>query len=390
MWIERNISQSLRNLSAKTPVVLLVGARKTGKTALLKSVFPDLDHIAVDKPAASMEISDRPQEFIRRFEQCIFDNIQYAPELLRELVRYPQENRRGSLPFIATSTHVSENLNQIMAQFPEAVQVHQLFSLSAEELRATWISSQERVHYCWKGGYPELWAESGLSTGQFFDEYIQEFIERDVRGLVNMKDRIDFQRFLGLCAQASGTALNYADLARSSRVCANTIKAWTAALHTAGIIQLLPPYPGIGRKRIVKAPRLFFSDHGLLCYLLGISSLRDYQAHPRRDMIWRNITFGELSKTGAWVPGSTLFYYRDQNGAEIDFLLEYGKACSCIIARSDAPSPDETGNFRRVKRAFKGRRVSHYAAAATTESTRQKEQGYHVYNPLYQSIQPGS
>jgi len=383
MWIERTAGDTIQQAGTAFPMLIIHGVRKSGKTALLERLFPWADHVSLDTPAALLQISDDPQRFLEQLDSpCILDQLQAAPAVLNALNRHISQFS-SEKPWILVATHLTEYMHTCIQQFTVPYKICTLNTLSAQELRSTWISSKERVHYCWKGGYPELWAEENPNISKFFDSYIQEFLERDLKKFVQVKNSLEFQRVLQLCAESAGNSVNYTEISEKSGVTANTVKAWIKSLHAAGLIRLLPCSPRPTGKRLTKAPKLYFSDTGFLCYLLGINGKKELESHRLKETIWKHVVFGELAKNGNWHPGTNMFYYRDQNGVEIDFLLDSDNTIRLIRSSWSTIQETEHSAFSTVQKAFRSRSARCLAAVCET-SPPAHVQGIKVYNPLFQ------
>ena len=232
----------------------------------------------------------------------------------------------------------------------------------------------------WKGGFPEIWAE-GLQAAEYFDDYIQTYLERDLKQILNVSNLRDFRRFLSLLAVRVGQLLNYSDLAKDAGVAPNTIKAWVNALEVSGLIYLLPPYFNNLGKRLIKASKVYFCDNGMISNLLNIDSADALERSSHRGNIWENFVFTEMIKNG-YVAGKDLFFYRDQNGVEIDFVTEKSGKTNLIEAKY-AERPDQKKlNFRKVAPIFPNE-VSSYCACTINETKVIQLKDFGLYNPLF-------
>jgi len=232
----------------------------------------------------------------------------------------------------------------------------------------------------WKGGFPEIWAEN-LNASDFFDDYIQTYLERDLRQILKVTNLRDFRRFLSLLAFRVGQLMNYSEISKEVGVAVNTIKAWVSALETSGLIILLPPYYNNLGKRLIKAPKLYFCDNGLVAALLNIGSLKVLENSPHLSNIWENFVFTEYLKEGL-IAGKNLFYIRDQNGVEVDFIIEKdGKIILVEAKNSERPNPKKL-NFKKIAPLFK-EKVTSIVACGIEEEGVISLKDYSIYNPLY-------
>lgn len=351
MWIPRSLRARLDTTVATRPVVLLTGARQTGKSSLLQRQFPRAQYISFDHLNQVEAAKDSPDFFLNQFKgRVILDEIQYVPDLFRELKAVVDRQRTSYGRWILTGSQQFELMEKIGESLAGRISILHLETLSARELREGSVKNLR--DYIWKGGYPELWSNPGLDRNDFFESYIRTYIERDLKAIIDVKNLHDFQRFIRVTAGRVGQLINYTDIAGDVGVSDVTIKKWLHALEVSGIIYLLAPfYRNIG-KRLTKSPKLYFADHGLLCHLLGISGIKDWQNHIFRGNIWENIVFMELVKTNSLRPGAGIFFYRDHNGVEIDFIVEKNNTLYFIEAKAGERLDDAKLNFHKVMPLF--------------------------------------
>ena len=384
MWINRKIKDKLDEAVATRPAVLLTGARQTGKSSLLKHHFPNSTYITLDKKLLAEEAKSNPDYFLEKQSKnvSIIDEVQYAPELFRELKIRIDDNRNEYGKWLLTGSQKFELMKSITESLAGRIRILHLETLSANEIRnSPDINSKQFKDYLIKGGYPELWENPKLNANTFFEDYIQTYLEHDLRQIVDVKNLSDFRRFLISCAARAGQLINFASIGKDIGVSGNTIKSWISALETSGIIYLLPPYFANIDKRIVKSPKIYFADHGLLCHLLNIKSNEAWHGSIQKGNIWENIVFCELIKTYKLFPGRNLFFYRDQNGLEMDFIIENHNELILIESKS-AEVPQNKMHFNKLKTLFKNKSIKSYLACSTNHLEIIKLKEYYVYNPL--------
>ena len=264
--------------------------------------------------------------------------------------------------------------------------------MSALEIRHKSVANL--TDFIWKGGYPELWSNPALEIQSFFEDYIQTYLERDLRQIINISNLVDFQRFIRICAARIGQLINYRDIAKDVGVSDVTIKSWLGALEQSGIIYRLPPFYANMGKRFVKSPKLYFADQGLASYLLNIHNYDQWQNHIYKGNLWENVVFCELIKTGQYKPGKNLFFYRDQNGVEMDFLIEEDVAESSPIVLIEAKASEKTAikklNFSKISPLFEKRPVQCLLMANISQKISLKMKDYIVMNPVYCDIRINS
>jgi uncharacterized protein len=382
MWIERQIKSALMQNIKSRPVILLTGARQTGKSSLLRHELPNTTYVTLDYLVNAEEAESNPSAFLSQFSgQVVLDEIQYAQSLFRELKIVVDQNREAYGKWILTGSQKFSIMQGISESLAGRIGILSLQTLSAKELRDSGFFSKDQIaQFLWQGGFPELWANENLSPQSFFLDYIQTYLEKDLQAVINVKSLRDFQHFIRLCASRIGQLLNYNDLANSIGVSSNTIKTWISALEAAGIITLLPPYFSNISKRTVKTPKLYFSDQGLLCSLLNITSELDWKNHLNRGELWENFVYMEYVKTRALQPGRQIFFYRDKNGVEIDFVIETGRGLELVEAKASERVDERKLNFNKVGKLFQN--TTSFLACMIDENRQVKLKDYTMLNPL--------
>ena len=386
MWFERQICSRLRAAVKSRPAILLSGARQTGKSALLQKEFPDTDYITFDHLRFVDAIKESPEHFLSQFEgPVILDEIQYVPEIFRELKVLIDKHRKNYGRFIMTGSQQFPLMENISESLAGRIALLHLETLSASELREK--GNQDLSEFLWKGGYPELWSNIHLSPSDFFESYLRTYIERDLKAIVDVKNLSDFRRFFRIIATRSGQLLNYKSLSADVGVSDVTIRKWTHALEMSGLVYLLTPYYANIGKRLIKSPKIYFADHGLLCHLLGIENEKDWHSHPHKGNLWENLVMMELIKNHRLRPGNNLFFYRDQNGVEIDFVIEIKRKLILIEAKAREQIDPRKLHFNRVAPLFKNKyRIEKILAQNIKESKILKLKEYTSYNPVYSQI----
>lgn len=385
MWIERSISEKILKAVKTRPAILLTGARQTGKSSLLKKLFPTAEYVTFDHIRNIESAKESPEFFIKSFKsQVILDEIQYVPEILKEIKVAIDENRDVKGKWILTGSQQFTLMENISETLAGRIQIMHLETLSAEELRKAEIDNLD--DYIWKGGYPELWVNKDLEFIDFFESYIKAYVERDLKNIINIKNLVDFRRFLKIIASRVGQLLNYKGISNDVGVSDVTIRNWLSALQICGLVYLLPPYYSNIGKRFIKSPKIYFADTGLLSYLLGIESKDDFNKHILKGNIWENMVFNELIKTENFIPGENLFFYRDSNGVEIDFLIEKNTEIILIDAKIGEIIEKRKLNFEKVLPLFDRHNTECFVASMIPDKNTLKFGCYYQYNPLYTNI----
>jgi uncharacterized protein len=304
------------------PAVVLSGARQTGKTTLVRSCWPKATYVSLDLPERAAQATENPDEFLRSLPApAIIDEVQYAPGLFRHLKVLIDEDRRPSR-FLLTGSQTFSLMQGVSESLAGRCAVLSLDTLSALELRLG-SSRDEADRLLWRGGYPELWARPELSRELWLGSYVATYLERDVRSALAVGNLRDFDRFLRAAALRAGQLLNYSELARDVGISPNTAKSWLSILAASGVVFLLEPWFRQRTKRLIKTPKLYFSDTGLLTLLLGFSRPEDLRAHPVWGAVWENWVVSEVRKTvGVRASPQALWCWRTSGGDEVDLLVE--------------------------------------------------------------------
>ncbi|PIR16449.1 MAG: hypothetical protein COV46_08390 [Deltaproteobacteria bacterium CG11_big_fil_rev_8_21_14_0_20_49_13] len=349
MWIEREISKQISGSVATFPAVILTGARQTGKTSLLKRLFPEYSFVTLDLPS-NAELAERePQSFIERYPPpIIVDEVQYAPGLFRYLKNNIDGKRDQYGRFILTGSQKFTLMKNVSDSLAGRCAIFELETLSASEvLSAKKISTMEMIL---TGGFPELHAREDLRRDLFYQSYTATYLERDVRSILNIGQLRDFERFLRACALRSGQILNKSEVARDVGISPTTVGEWLSVLQASNQVVLLEPWFNNKTKSLIKSPKIYFNDTGLLCYLTSISNIDELTRSPFIGSIWETFVFSELRKRQVFVSGKwDIWFWRDNRGTEVDFLIHKGGRFELIEAKfSEVPVKKDAKNLEEV------------------------------------------
>lgn len=320
--IPRTLAPALLKSFEQFPVVGVLGPRQSGKSTLVRATFADLPYVNLEQPDQREYALSDPLAFLARYpDGAVIDEIQRAPDLPSYLqVLVDKRARPGQ--FVLTGSQnflVMERFSQSLAG---RIALFRLLPFSLREL-APVTAPGDLFQTLFKGFYPRI-HDLQIEPSQWLENYIETYVQRDVRTLRMVGDLRSFSRFLRLCAGRSGGLLNLSSLANDAGIAVNTAKAWISILETSYIIHLLPPHHEGFKKRLVKAPKLHFLDVGLLAYLLGIRSPAQLESHAKRGDLFESFVIGELLKDRYHQPRSwELFFWRDKTGHELDGLVEF-------------------------------------------------------------------
>ena len=335
------------------PVLALTGPRQSGKTTLARTAFPDLPYVNLEDPdTRSLALAD-PRRFLQRFAQgAVFDEVQRAPALMSYLLGVadaaPAMGR-----FVLTGSQQFGSMDGIGQSLAGRVGLLTLLPLSQPELAAAGDTAllEQRL---WRGGYPALHAEHRQpEPAHWFAAYVATYVERDVRQLLNVGNLLTFQRFLAMCAARSGQLLNLNSLAGDCGISQPTARQWLTVLQASHLVALVPPYHRNFGKRLVKAPKLYFLDTGLLCHLLRIGCAEDLQVHAARGAVFETWVVSETLKHRHNLGlAPDLYFWRDNHGLEVDLVFEHAGRLHGVECKSGTTYVDEwlepARRFRRL------------------------------------------
>lgn len=370
--LHRFLASVVGEASATFPVVLVTGARQVGKTTLLRTLtVANRRYVTLDDPLVLRLARDDPALFIQSYPPpVLIDEIQYAPQLL-PLIKMSVDQQphpgsywlTGSQPFHLMQG-VSESLAGRVAVLPllglsrrEALGLPDAgaFLPTAAGLQAAALSGQrcdltELYATIWRGSYPAVVTQPGMSRDLFYASYLQTYLQRDVRDLARVGDETAFVRFLRAAAARTAQLLNIAELARDADVAPNTAKHWLSILEASGVIWLLQPWHSNLTKRLVKTPKLYLLDTGLCSYLTQWSTPATLEAGAMSGAIFETWVLTQILKSHAHAGRHTpLYYYRDKDQREIDLLIEAdGRLYPIECKKSASPGTDATRGIRAL------------------------------------------
>lgn len=337
--IQRHLSSFLKDVAKKYPVLTIVGPRQSGKSTLCRMLFPDHEYVSLEEPAQRHMAEEDPYGFFKLHSgPLILDEVQRTPDLLsyiQTLVDEPNSKRS----FVLTGSHQLLLMEKITQSLAGRTFISKLLPFSKRELLEQPVTitpntiqplqhkkeEQELDQLLFTGGYPRIY-DKGLEPRQWLEQYYQTYVERDVRHLLRVTEIDLFDRFVRLCAGRVGQLLNLSSLANDCGISQPTAKAWLSVLRASFICFPLQPHFKNFNKRLIKAPKLYFYDTGLLCYLLKIQNKEALAEHAMRGHVFENWAIIEWMKSfynqGIEPP---FYFWRDTKGHEVDLIIDEGE-----------------------------------------------------------------
>ena len=322
--ITRKLGSQLLKLSKLYPVLSVSGPRQSGKTTLVREIFSHLAYVNFEDIELRTLAQKDPKQFLNRYpDGLIIDEAQYVPEIF-SYIQLEADNRKRNGEFILTGSQNFLLMEKITQSLAGRVAIFNLLPFSIEELKNTSFERQNYEDYLFQGLYPRLY-EVGIDPSIYYPNYIQSYIERDVRQLINVSDLNKFRSFTELCAGRIGQMYVQNSMGSELGIDHKTVDKWFSVLETSFITFTLRPYFRNFNKRITKTPKLYFYDTGIVCSLLGIRNQQQLERHPLKGHIFENFIVVEILKNflNQGIKPN-LYFWRDQTGNEIDLLLDEG------------------------------------------------------------------
>jgi predicted AAA+ superfamily ATPase len=320
--IDRQIEEEIKTLTAEFPIIAIIGPRQSGKTTLSKKIFPDYEYISLEDIDHREFAQSDPRRFLNRYQQkVIFDEIQRVPNLMSYLQTHVDKlNKNGEI--IITGSHNFLLMEQISQSLAGRVGITKLLPFSYEELS---VLENDLYEILFKGSYPRIY-DQNIRPEIFYKNYISTYIEKDIRQIKQITKLDNFIKFMRILAGRTGHELNTSTIGEDCGVSHNTIREWISVLEASFLIYQLKPYHKNYNKRLVKNPKIYFTDTGLVCSLLGIRKKEELDYHHLKGNIFETYILNEFLKN-CYNFGELfeLYFWRDNHKKEIDLIVDFGQ-----------------------------------------------------------------
>ena len=347
IYIPRRLESVILEAAQYFSVISVTGPRQSGKSTMLKHLFPDLPQYSMKDLHVRAFAEQDPVAFLNQHKEGMFiDEVQKVPALLdyiQGIVDGEPERR-----FVLTGSSNLELLQGLTESLPGRAGVYELMPMSMDETKEQ-IHEKEINQVLYDGFYPAICAKKNIAK-LFYPSYVKTYLEKDVRDLLRIKDQMQFLKFMKLCAARVGSVFNASEVGMEVGVDSKTISHWLSVLQASYLVTLLPPYYENITKRVVKSPKLYFNDPGLACYLLDIETPRQLELDKMRGAIFENMIVMECLKH-RFNQGKegNVYFYRDSNGQEVDILLkEEGQLTAIEVKSSMTYHPDFAKSLQRL------------------------------------------
>ena len=351
MWIDRQVEPLLSRQARTRPIVVLTGARQTGKTSLMRRLFPHHAFVTLDLPSEAEQAERDPGAFLARHPPpVVVDEVQYAPGLFRHLKAAVDRERSRNGAFLLTGSQPLGLMKSVSDSLAGRAGIIELEPLSFAEAKVAHPHLTVEA-FLVRGGFPELYENLDIESEGFLRSYVATYLERDLRQFLQVSNLRNYERFLRVAALRSAQLLNQADLARDVGISGSTAAAWLSALEASHQLMLLEPWFANRTKAIVKRPKLYLRDAGLAAFLCGVHTTEALHSSPLAGALWETLVCAEirrsqLNRRGGW----DLHFWRDRS-READFLLHRAGAFRLADAKwIEHPTPRDAETLRKVAR----------------------------------------
>lgn len=396
MWIARNIEKTITDYTHQFPVLILTGARQTGKTTLFQQLFPAFNYVSLDDPFEAERAEQSPQTFLASHPApLIIDEVQYAPSIFRYIKLAVDQQQRVRLQqatatapicqYLLTGSQSFDLMQNVSESLAGRAGILTLLTLTGAEVQRA-LPAVSLADFVLRGGYPILYSQTNVTPRTWFPSYVATYLERDVRNAINVQSLRDFNRFIRALAIRSSQVLSLSDVARDVGIAPNTVKSWLSVLQASNLVYLLEPYYRNVGKRLVKSPKIYFTDTGLLLHLLGIDSWEGLIKSPLAGAIWETYCFTQIYKTflNRGLTNPSLWYWRTDDGNEVDFVIERGTSLIALEAKlKERPTSADLRGFAHLQNYYDEQTVLQRVILCMTKGRTQRTDQVIVDNGLY-------
>lgn len=356
MYLQRNIEEEVLAMAGQYPVITITGPRQSGKTTMVKHLFGNLPYYSFENPDTRALVESDPRAFLKKNnEGAVMDEVQHIPALLSYLQQIVDE-QSDKVKFILTGSNQFSLMDKVTQSLAGRTAIITLLPLSLTEIDKTAMQLTDELIL--QGFYPGVHMHR-LNPYKAYRNYTETYLERDLRNLIQVKELSLFRKFIRICAGRVGNLVNLSAIANETGVAVNTVKAWITLLEASYIAYLLQPWADNISKRVIKSPKIYFYDVGLLCFILGIENANQLSRDPLRGAIFENMIVSELIKS-RFNKGldSNLYFYRDSHHNEVDIVLKHGSMLQPIeIKSAQTFHPEFLKRFRNFQKTFPDRMI---------------------------------
>lgn len=389
MYIKRHIAKTISEAKDLSPALLVTGPRQVGKSTVLRETFPNYEYETLDDAQMLQAIASDPLGYLRlKGTPFIFDEIQKAPDLFGS-IKYVVDKTRQNGMYLLTGSQKFELMKGVSESLAGRITVFDMLGLSLREINDDpfdkpflptfdYLSerkpSAKHIPDLWKiihkGSMPALYENQRRNWEKYYADYVSTYIERDVRSLMQVGDSLAFMQFLTAIAARTGEILNMDSLAKNVGVSAPTIKKWLSVLQASNVVYLLQPFAMNTEKRMIKSPKIYFTDTGLVCYLCKWLTPETLANGAQAGNIFETFVVNEIIKSYYNVGREpNLYYFRNRDGQEIDLLLyENGKLYPLEIKKNTSPNEKDIKNFKILASYFPNVQIAEGGVICTAES----------------------
>ena len=349
-YVHRTVEKELKAAAREFPVIVLTGPRQTGKSTLLQTLFPNYDYVTLDDPFTRKTAKDDPRFFLSGHERMIIDELQYLPELLPYIKIAVDKDRSTNGRYLLTGSQCFPLMAGVSESLAGRAALYELLGFSSEEMPGLLLSDPKSCFAAiFNGFFPEI-VVHGVERNRFYSSYLQTYLERDIRQITSVHDLKMFQNFLELLAARAGGLLNLNEIAKEGGVSFTSARRWLSLLESTRIVYLLRPYTKNISRRVIKSPKIYFTDTGLLSFLLRYPDSATLSAGPQAGALFENLVIAELLKyKGNHNSNYELYFYRDSNHNEIDVVLDSRPSIKLLeIKLTSTPRPEHFSTMNKI------------------------------------------